>query len=246
MTSLAPLLPILEAAPVRDTAGVLSVMRGIEQQLAPGELAVDGIAWFNRLYLTVTERVIAATQEFQRPDYIATLDVAFANLYFSALKAFAQDERSPQAPRAWWPVFAGRDRTDVHPIQFAIAGMNAHINRDLPVALAELWRAPNSALPTREQQRQDYQRVNVVLAGVETDAKAWFLQGPWQTAAQALDGADDAVANFSVTEAREAAWAQGEALNALGGPESPLGFAYLEALDGVVGLAGRGLLIAAR
>ena len=152
MTSITPLLPTLEAAPVRDTAGVLSVMRGIELQLAPGEVAVNGIAWFNRLYLAVTERVIAAEQEFQRPDYIATLDVAFANLYFSALKAFAQDERSPHIPRAWWPVLAARDR----------------------------------------------------------------------------------------------AKAQGEALNALGGPECALGGAYLEALDGVVGLAGRGLLLTTR
>ena len=245
MTSVALLLPILEAAPVPDTAGVLAVMRSIEQQLAPGEVAANGIAWFNRLYLAVTERVIAATQVFQHADYIATLDVAFANLYFSALRAFAEDEHSPRIPRAWWPVLTERDRPDVHPLQFALAGMNAHINRDLPVALAQLWRS-GTVLPPRDEQRQDYQRVNTVLAGIETEAKAWFLSGAWQTAERALDGADDAVANFSVAEARDAAWAQGEALNALGGPESPLGGAYLEALDGVVGLAGRGLLIATR
>jgi hypothetical protein len=248
MASLAPLLPVLETAPVTDTAGVLQVMRSIEQLLAPGEVVTDGVAWFNRLYLSVTEAVVAAAQngEFQHPEYVQRLDVAFANLYFSALLAFVRDERSQHVPRAWWPVLAGHERADVLPIQFALAGMNAHINRDLPVALTSLWRSPNQALPTRDQQRQDYRRVNTVLTAVETEAKSWFLKDPWVQADQALHGADDLIANFSVVEAREAAWAQGEALNELGGPEGTFGGAYLEALDGVVGLAGRGLLLRTR
>jgi hypothetical protein len=248
MSSLAPLLPVLETAPVPDMAGVLQVMRSIERLLAPGEIAADGVAWFNRLYLAVTEAVLAAADngQFEYPEYVHSLDVAFANLYFFALLAFARDDRSQAVPRAWWPVLAGRDRTDVLPIQFALAGMNAHINRDLPVALTSLWRSPNPELPTRDQQKQDYQRVNTVLAAVETKAKSWFLTGPWVRADQTLHGADDLIANFSVVEAREAAWAQGEALNELGGPEGAFGGAYLEALDGVVGLAGRGLLIGTR
>jgi len=244
MTSLSPLLPALEIAPVADTAGVLQVMNGIEQSLAPGGTVTDGVAWFNRLYRTVTEAVIAAVAagQFQHPKFVQTLDVEFANLYFFALRAFAQDERSEQVPRAWWPVFAGHQRTDVLPIQFALAGMNAHINRDLPVALTRVWQSSKLGLSTRDQQKLDYQRVNNVLATVEADAKAWFLTGHWKTADQALHGADDLIANFSVVEAREAAWAQGEALHELGGPEGTFGGAYLDALDGVVGLAGRGLL----
>jgi hypothetical protein len=248
MASLTPLLPVLEVTPVPDMAGVLQVMRNIEQLLAPREVATDGIAWFNRLYLAVTEAVFAAAEDgqFEHPEYVQRLDVTFANLYFSALVAFVRDERSPELPRAWWPVLAGHERTDVLPIQFALAGMNAHINRDLPVALTRLWRAESALSPSREQQRQDYQRVNQVLAAVEVEAKRWFLTGPWISADHALHGADDVIANFSVVEARGAAWAQGEALNELGGPESVFGGAYLEALDGVVGLAGRGLLLRTR
>jgi hypothetical protein len=239
---------VLETAPVSEMTGVLQVMRGIEQALAPREIVTDGIGWFNRLYLAVTEAVLAAAEggQFQHPEYVQALDVAFANLYFSALVAFVRDERSQQVPRAWWPVLAGHESPDVLPIQFALAGMNAHINRDLPVALTSLWRSPNRALPSRDQQKQDYQRVNSVLATVEAKAKSWFLTGPWAIADQRLDGADDVIANFSVVEAREAAWANGEALNELGGPESMFGGAYLEALDGVVGLAGRGLLLRTR
>ncbi|HEY5376329.1 MAG TPA: hypothetical protein VIK01_21760 [Polyangiaceae bacterium] len=49
-----------------------------------------------------------------------------------------------------------------------------------------------------------------------------------------------------MTEARDAAWVQGEVLSSLGGPSSPLGARYLETFDGVVGLASRGLLIGTR
>ena len=244
MASLAPLLPVLETTPVSDTTSVLQVMRSIEQLLAPGELVTDGVAWFNRLYLTVTEAVIAAAQNgvFEHPEFVRKLDVEFANLYFFALHAFVCDDHSQHVPRAWWPVLAGHERTEVLPVQFALAGMNAHINRDLPVALTNLWRSPNGGLPAREQQKEDYRRVNTVLAAVEAEAKSWFLTGHWRLADEVLHGADDLIANFSVVEAREAAWAQGEALTELGGPQGTFGGAYLEALDGVVGLAGRGLL----
>jgi hypothetical protein len=244
MASLTSLLPALETTPARDVKGVLQVMRDIEQALAPGDVVADGIGWFNRLYFTVTEAVVEAAESarFENREYILALDVAFANLYFAALGAFVRDERSPRVPRAWWPLFSGHERTDVLPIQFALAGMNAHINRDLPVALTTVWRSPALELPSRDAQKLDYQRVNNVLAAVEAEIKAWFLTGRWAVADQALHGADDLVATFSVVEAREAAWAQGEALNELGGPDGAFGGAYLEALDGVVGLAGRGLL----
>jgi len=248
MASLASLLPVLETAPARDVEGVLQIMDGIEQALAPGGVLTDGIGWFNRLYRTVTQAVVQAVKSnvFDNGPYILALDVEFANLYFSALGAFVRDDRSPRVPRAWWPVFVGHERTDVFPIQFALAGMNAHINRDLPVALTSVWNATTLKLPDRAEQKVDYERVNHVLTAVEKEVKEWFLTGPWAVADETLNGLDDVIAMFSVVEAREAAWAQGEALHALNGPDGVVGGKYLEALDGMVGLAGRGLLHSTR
>ena len=114
--------------------------------------------------------------------------------------------------------------------------------------MASLWHAAPgpSALPALDAQKRDYARVNSLLAAIETEVKAWSLTGPWQDLAQAFHGVDDVVATFSIKEARDAAWVQGEVLSSLGGPNTPLGARYLEAFDGVVGLAGRGLLISAR
>ena len=247
MSSLQVLTQILEGTPVHSVAQAVSVLQAIEDALAPpGQLPSEGVAWFNRVYLTVTSSVQSSVDGpmFEAPAYVAELDVIFANLYFDALRAYLTDQE--RVPRAWWPVLAGGERTDVAPLQFAIAGMNAHINRDLPVALASLWRAPVTPLPALEVQRRDYERVNTLLAAVETEAKAWFLSGPWQELARAFHGVDDVIAMFSVVEARDAAWVQGEVLSHLGGPNTRLGAAFLEALDGVSGLAGRGLLLTTR
>ena len=56
----------------------------------------------------------------------------FAWLYFDAIAA-------ADPPSAWRPLFASAERRGILPLQFAFAGMNAHINRDLPVALVETW-----------------------------------------------------------------------------------------------------------
>lgn len=244
MTSLAVLIPILDQTPVRSIEQALEVMKDLERALDTVDgRPSEGVAWFNRLYTEVTEHVAAAVADrhFENPQYVADLDAVFANLYFAALREYIAG--STEVPRAWWPLLVSRERTDIAPLQFAIAGMNAHINRDLPVALTTLWNAPLSTLPPREAQKRDYDRINQLLARVEQQVKGWFLHEPWQQLSAAFHGVDDVVAMFSVAEARAAAWVHGEVLFELGGPSSLLGGAYLEAFDGVVGLASRGLLV---
>jgi len=89
----------------------------------------DGVKWFNRLYLRVTVSVNAAagtSTTFQDPAFLRRLDVVFANLYFDA--AAAGDVDPNQAPSAWRPLFQARHDRDLARLQFALAGMNAHIN----------------------------------------------------------------------------------------------------------------------
>jgi len=81
---------------------------------------------------------------------------------------------------------------------------------------------------------------------VETEVKARFPSGPWQEPARAFHGVNDLLAMFSVSEAWDAAWVQGEVLTSLGGPGSHLGARFLETFDGVIGLAGRGLMTGKR
>jgi hypothetical protein len=207
----------------------------------------DGLACFTRLYLAVTKGVQAqlAGATFAHPDLLALLDVRFAGLFFSAVDASARGGRS--LPRAWAPLFDARSATKIAPLQFALAGMNAHINRDLPVALVETFREIRLELTDDSPVHADYLRVNALLARVEAQEKAHFLDGWLRGIDRVLhraDRLDDVVAMWNVERARDAAWTNAEALWAIRGDRS-LFDRYLTTLDRSVGLAGRGMLVPA-
>jgi hypothetical protein len=120
--------------------------------------------------------------------------------------------------------------------------MNAHINRDLPVAVVTTWQALGLKLEDPSPQHDDYEKVNVLLAKTEKKVKHWFDTGFVGIVDATLGSADDRVAMWNVGRARDAAWVQGEALWTLRGA----GFLerrYLDTLDRLVGFAGRGLLV---
>jgi len=121
----------MPARAASTVAEVIARMRAVEVTAARS----DGVACFARLYRQVTEGVSAefGGNGFANPQFLERLDVRFANLFFSALETFEQDPA--RTPSAWQPLFSGQSRRGIAPLQFALAGMNAHINRDLPLAL---------------------------------------------------------------------------------------------------------------
>ena len=229
---------ILSALAVPDVPAAIERFHAIEAAL-PGN---DGIVWFTRLYRTVTEAVRArlGQQTFEDTAFLGRLDIVFANLYLDALRAWAAAPAN--APKAWLPLFAARSTPRIAPIQFALAGMNAHINRDLPVAIVATWQELKLKLEDPSAEHDDYVKVNALLAQTETTVKHWFDTGFVGIVDATLGPADDRIAMWDVSRARDAAWVQGEALWALRGA----GFLerrYLDTLDHLVGFAGRGLLV---
>jgi hypothetical protein len=207
----------------------------------------DGVACFARLYRQVTESVSAdlTGQRFADPRFLERLDVTFAGLFFAALDAYERDPAG--APRAWVPLFADRSRRGIAPLQFALAGMNAHINRDLPVALVTTCRDLGLDLGEHSPEHGDFEHVNQLLAEVEARLKQSYLTGwlAWiDRLVHPFHRIDDVVAMWDVGRARDAAWTNGQALWALR-DEPPLAVEFLLTLDRLVGLAGRGLLIPA-
>lgn len=95
----------------------------------------DGVAVFNRMYLAVTERVLAgieSTGMFEDPAFMAELDVRFADLWIAAY----DDHRAGRpTSKAWRPLFEQRADRGLAPIRFALCAMNAHLEHDLPVAV---------------------------------------------------------------------------------------------------------------
>lgn len=195
----------------------------------------DGVAWFTRLYLAVTENVQAALRPraFADARFLERLDVVFANLFFAALE---------KPPRAWAPLLACRAQPDTAPIQFALCGMNAHINRDLPVALVRTAAELGVDLGRASREHRDFTKLNALLAATEAAVKREFATGIVGLADDALGKVDDRIAMWDVGRAREAAWVQGQILWRLR-DLPPLSRRYLDTLDRTVGFAGRGLLV---
>ena len=217
--------------------GVVERMRAVEEALPER----DGVRAFTRLYRAVTE----AVEETVRPGTFADarftrwLDVVFANIYFRALRAHVLGPKQP--PRAWAPLFEARSGRRVAPIQFALAGMNAHINRDLPLALVETCRA-RRVTPFRNcPQHADFRAIDPLLAETEERVRKDFATGLVGWADDALGDLDSVVAMWNVRKARAAAWVNAETLWALRDAPFAAG-RYAITLDRMVGFAGRGLL----
>jgi hypothetical protein len=222
---------------VDPIAAVLARMHAIAGELP----AADGVGCFNHLYLEETVAVDTATEAagFEDPEFIAALDAVFAGMYFTAVDD-AGGGKPP--PRSWAPLFAARDDPRIAPIQFALAGMNAHINHDLPLALMATCQARSLELSRESPQYRDYLKINDTIAATEERVKQEFLTGMVRVADEVLGHVDDVIAMWSIAEARNAAWTNAEALWALR-DHPDLTAAFEDALDGTIGFASRGLLV---
>lgn len=228
---------VLRAPLPTRVATVIERMRALEEALPER----DGVRAFTRLYRAVTE----AVDEHARPGSFADvrftrwLDVVFANLYFRALRAYFLGPKRP--PRAWAALFEARSRRGVAPIQFALAGMNAHINRDLPLALVETCQARRVSPVRGCPQHGDFRLIDGLLAETEVQVRDELATGLVGWADEALGELDSVVAMWNVRQARAAAWVNAETLWVL----RDLPFAagrFVLTLDRMVGFAGRGLL----
>jgi hypothetical protein len=229
---------IAGAPPATTVAEAVDRMGGILAALPER----DGVARFTRMYLEVTlgvQRAIGA-RTFRDPAYLARLDVVFANLFLSA---FAASVRDPAAlPRAWAPLFDWRRRRGIAPLQHALAGMNAHINRDLPIALVSTATELGLTVKSTSPQHDDFIAVNTLLAEAEQNVKKFFVTGLLGLLDRFLGSLDDRVAMWDVCRARDAAWVNAELLWAVRG-DADLSGNVLATLDRTVGFAGRGLLL---
>ncbi|MFH8367142.1 DUF5995 family protein [Streptomyces sp. NPDC018031] len=210
---------------------VVARMRGIGAALP----ARDGVAVFNRVYLEVTEELGRRLDGgyFRDPAAAGELAERFATRYLDALDAVAAGR---SAPACWRPLFELRRHPSVRPLQFALAGVNAHIGHDLALALVDTCRARDAEPAALEA---DFDRVGELLAGMEERIREELMPGP-----DLLDVADPlthVVGTWSLERAREAAWAAFRTLWGLRGlPE--LAAEFTERIDAGVGMVGRLLL----
>ncbi len=238
MSGTTPPPPPVPTGPVTSVPEAIARM----EALVAAFPAADGVACFSRMYLTVTREVALriGADFFTDAGFITRLDVVFANLFFAAFDGWALDP--PSAPRSWKVLFARRADPNVAPIQFALAGMNAHINHDLPQAVVETCRELDTA-PDEGSHEADYDKVNVVLGELSETIRQSFETGIiLELDRQFSPGIEDVASNFSITAAREVAWGNALALWELSSRQV-LARLFLEGLDRTVAFAGRGLLL---
>lgn len=213
---------------------VIARLRSIDDALTPD----DGVAVFNHIYLTVTQEVAAGltgATVFRNPAFMEQLDVTFAGLWLEA-----HDAPADSVPKAWAPLFERRHDRSLMPIQFALAGMNTHIEHDLPVAVVRTC-TDRGTSPDDAGIREDYEKVNDLLAGCESEIRRSFLTEAGQAADDRVGPVVHLISSWDIDKARDVAWVNVEALWALR-KLVPLADRYESALAGTVGMASRCLL----
>ncbi len=192
--------------------------------------------------LDVTQKVLDSVHQavFADPKFLVQLDVVFANLYLDAVNAVTLDPHN--IPVAWRPLMDQRTRSDIEPIQFALAGMNAHINLDLPVAVvttcSELGTAPDDG-----SHHDDYQRVDALLDGAEQSVRQDFETSAELAVDKHAQSCANVVANWTMNSARDVAWNSALALWEVRNMELAREL-FLGTLGYSVSLASRCLLVA--
>ena len=227
-----PLLSLVTATPPTTIAEVIALMQAIDAILPPA----DGLKWFNRLYLMVTQQVDLnpPNGQWQSPAWLTRLDVVFANLYFSAV---AGSLTGATIPSAWSALFESRYQPNIDRILFALAGMNAHINHDLALALvstdAELSVTPDANSP----EHTDYQSVNALLQTLMPATLTMLATDTLGVLAQDTGKIGRVLAFWDIVQARNLAWDFANQLRILPTPLQPAALAAQDSLTGALGRA---------
>jgi len=221
----------------QSIAEVVAILEAIEEICEDG----DGLKWFNWLYLQVTLAVKARveTSGFLNPPWMAELDVAFAGYYFAAIRAALG---SGSAPGCWQAFFDRRNQSAVARIQFALAGMNAHINHDLPQAVLGISDKYKSEPLHGTPQYRDYTALDTTLGSLVDQAKTTLHARLLGDSLPPVSHLDDTLAAWSLAAARETAWNNAAVLWHLQ-PLPEVCAAFLASLNGFTTLAGATLLV---
>ncbi|HMB41005.1 MAG TPA: DUF5995 family protein [Balneolaceae bacterium] len=167
---------------------------------------------FATAYLQITHAISneIKKESFNDNKWSANYLVRFANLYREALLNY-ESNTSRQVPKSWKVAFDLAKNQEGFIIQHLTLGINAHINHDLALALNDVGINSN-----REEKYQDHIRINHILEQA-TDNLKQSVSEKYAPILKRLDRGlgtvDDKITVFSISKAREHAWAMAVALS---------------------------------
>ncbi|WP_224391280.1 DUF5995 family protein [Pseudonocardia sp. ICBG1293] len=228
----------LLATPPETIDGVVAHLERLQEALECEYGPADGVAAFNRLYLRITRGIRDQLDDdlFADRDFLVRLDVEFARRYLRALHA---DVTGGSPPRSWGVLFDRRDHPRISPVEYAVVGVNAHVNFDLAPAVVRTCTVLGRSAPGPAE-RADYRAVNDVFSLHMVRLLDGFdRSSPGEVSMdEQLLGC---VADVPVVLARDVAWRQALELWEL--RSRPMEYENeLAALDRRTSLLGRGLL----
>ena len=228
------LFAVVSGTPPANVSEVIAVMQQIDGCLGND----DGLKWFNWLYLQVTQKVdLQPLTAWQDANWLLALDVVFANFYLRALAGFLSGEADVAS--SWSALLESRFRPGVDRILFALAGMNAHINHDLALALLATD-AQTGVTPTLTgPQHVDYESVNQLLEALMTAVLTELATDTLGVLAEDTGKVGRVLAFWDICKARDLAWGFSDQLRELPGMARD---AALDAQDAVTGALGRAIL----
>lgn len=140
---------------------VRSVIREMTDRFDPLAEACSHNAMFALTYLRTTEQyLVSATSEgfFTDPSFINHQDAVFARYYFEAWDSYRAGDLANTSP-AWQQAFKAADQQQVSGLGNILLGMSAHVNRDLPLVLADI----GLVKPDGSSRKPDHDKVNEFL-----------------------------------------------------------------------------------
>jgi hypothetical protein len=187
------------------------IIAHMESQVGAWEVAGDPRAVFLSCYLLMTRNVLEAIEggEFHDPAWVKGLMERFAAYYFVAVEAY---DRSPDAAPAVWQ-FAHQVSLspDSLPLQKVLTGVNAHINYDLVLCLADVLAPEWGGLSddARAARYRDHCHVNAVIGRTIDAVQDQVLEPsmPVMSLVDALFGSlDERLVSRLITNWREEVW----------------------------------------
>jgi hypothetical protein len=197
-----------------DVPAVVDQLTKLQDVLdrVPPLLGGNPLAEFNKLYLTITECVLERLYagSFADPAFLSRLDVEFAARYFDALRQWS--DASSCCPRVWKVLFGRIGGPDCRPLPSAAAGVNAHINFDLPFALVTTFDHLGCDPIDDGDQHHDYLQINDIFAAAIPGLRHGYLD-KWQLLIDTMNGdLDDWWQGEMVDYTRNVAWRNAQKL----------------------------------
>jgi hypothetical protein len=161
------------------------------------------MAYFPILYRKVTARIKTGilNNEFENGQRMEALDVLFANRYIIAYQNRNADKPITQS---WKNAFEAAKKGKLLIMQHLLLGINAHINLDLGIAVAETV-GKNGDMMDFEK---DFNKINDILAAMvaSIESKIIAVSPLFGLLDKFGKGREDKLVSFSINVARDGAW----------------------------------------